>query len=73
MELNLSSNALTAIPEGFGRMTRLVVLDLSSNQLTDLPIALGHCVGLGKLGSGINIAGNPIQSEVKPCADVRKW
>ena len=39
-----------------GHMTRLVVLDLSSNELSDLPVSMGHCVGLGKLGSGINIA-----------------
>eukprot|EP01112_Ceratiomyxa_fruticulosa_P021984 TRINITY_DN7930_c0_g1_i1.p1 TRINITY_DN7930_c0_g1~~TRINITY_DN7930_c0_g1_i1.p1 ORF type:complete len:619 (-),score=165.17 TRINITY_DN7930_c0_g1_i1:9-1865(-) len=63
MELNLGNNRLKYLPEGMGRMTRLVVLNLMDNQLGDLPLSLGYCIGLGKLGAGISIARNPIQSE----------
>lgn len=63
MELMLSSNEIEALPEGLGRMTRLVVLDVNTNKLSDLPVSLGRCIGLGKLGAGINCAANPIQDE----------
>jgi Leucine-rich repeat (LRR) protein len=69
MELNLGNNALTKLPDTVGRMTRLVVCNLSDNKLTDLPVTLGYCVGLGKLGSGINIDRNPI----KDSGMVKKW
>eukprot|EP01111_Echinosteliopsis_oligospora_P015993 TRINITY_DN6506_c0_g1_i1.p1 TRINITY_DN6506_c0_g1~~TRINITY_DN6506_c0_g1_i1.p1 ORF type:complete len:521 (+),score=162.80 TRINITY_DN6506_c0_g1_i1:258-1820(+) len=61
MELNLGNNKLVSLPEGIGRMTRLVNLNVMDNNLPDLPRSLGYCVGLGKIGSGIAIARNPIK------------
>ncbi len=61
LELSLSSNELDKLPDAIGRMSRLVRLDLSSNRLTDLPLSIGHCIGLGRVGSGINMTGNPIR------------
>jgi len=63
IELNLGTNELTKLPDGIGRMTRLVILNLSDNKLEDLPMTIGYCDGLGKIGSGINIDGNPIKSK----------
>eukprot|EP01133_Synstelium_polycarpum_P005721 gene5721-6616_t len=63
LELNLGNNKLVDLPNHIGRMTRLVVLNIMDNRLNDLPLSIGYCFGLGKLGAGINIEGNPIQSE----------
>lgn len=69
LELNLGSNKLQSLPSTIGRMTRLVMLNVSDNQLTDLPLSLGYCVGLGKLGAGINLDRNPIKSS----SMLKKW
>lgn len=50
-------------------MTRLVVLNLSDNNLRDLPLSMGYCIGLGKIGAGINIDRNPIKSSDM----LKKW
>jgi hypothetical protein len=63
LELNLGNNKLASLPVSMGRMTRLCVLNVSDNQLKDLPLSLGYCIGLGKLGAGINIDRNPIENE----------
>ncbi|KAF2068928.1 hypothetical protein CYY_009750 [Polysphondylium violaceum] len=63
LEVNLGNNKLIELPNAIGRLTRLVVLNLMDNKLADLPLSIGSCHGLGKLGAGINIEGNPIQSE----------
>lgn len=59
-DLATGANKLTSLPVTMGNMTRLSNLNLQNNQLTDLPRSIGQCIGLGHLGSGINIAGNPI-------------
>jgi Leucine-rich repeat (LRR) protein len=69
LELNLGSNKLEDLPESMGRMTRLVVLNLSDNNLKDLPLSMGYCIGLGKIGAGINIDRNPIKSSDM----LKKW
>eukprot|EP01119_Soliformovum_irregulare_P006010 TRINITY_DN1775_c0_g1_i1.p1 TRINITY_DN1775_c0_g1~~TRINITY_DN1775_c0_g1_i1.p1 ORF type:complete len:603 (+),score=187.01 TRINITY_DN1775_c0_g1_i1:271-1809(+) len=69
LELNLGSNKLTELPENMGMMSRLVVLNLSDNDLKDLPLSMGHCIGLGKLGAGINLDRNPIKSSDM----MKKW
>ncbi|EFA76392.1 C2 domain-containing protein [Heterostelium album PN500] len=63
LELNLGNNKLVELPSLIGRMTRLVVLNIMDNRLTDLPLSIGYCFGLGKIGAGINIEGNPINSD----------
>ncbi|GAM23850.1 hypothetical protein SAMD00019534_070250 [Acytostelium subglobosum LB1] len=63
LELNLGNNKLVELPNLIGRMTRLVVLNIMDNKLADLPLSIGHCYGLGKIGAGINIEGNPIVSD----------
>jgi len=60
LELNLATNDLKELPQSIGRMTRLVTLNLSDNKLTDLPLSLGYCVGLSKIGAGINMERNNI-------------
>lgn len=61
MELNLASNQLTELPASIGRLSRLVRLNLSDNKLTDLPLSMGYCIGLGKIGAGVNLERNPIK------------
>jgi hypothetical protein len=63
LELNLGNNKLNGLPVSIGRMTRLCVLNVSDNNLKDLPLSIGYCIGLGKLGAGINIDRNPIDNE----------
>jgi len=63
MELNLGNNELEKLPDEIGRMTRLTLLNLMDNQLEDLPMSMGYLIGLGRIGSGINIARNKIKSD----------
>ncbi|KAN0047703.1 hypothetical protein ACTA71_002088 [Dictyostelium dimigraforme] len=63
LEVNLGNNKIVELPNHIGRLTRLVVLNLMDNKLSDLPMSIGNIHGLGKLGAGINIEGNPIKSE----------
>ncbi|KAM9978528.1 hypothetical protein ACTFIY_012297 [Dictyostelium cf. discoideum] len=63
LEVNLGNNKLVELPNHIGRLTRLVILNLMDNKLSDLPMSIGNIHGLGKLGAGINIEGNPIKSE----------
>eukprot|EP01117_Protostelium_nocturnum_P005627 TRINITY_DN2031_c0_g1_i2.p1 TRINITY_DN2031_c0_g1~~TRINITY_DN2031_c0_g1_i2.p1 ORF type:complete len:550 (-),score=193.36 TRINITY_DN2031_c0_g1_i2:20-1669(-) len=63
LELNLATNFLTELPQSIGRMHRLCILNLSDNQLSDLPLSIGLCIGLGNLGSGLNVERNPLHDQ----------
>lgn len=52
--LDLSRNALTALPDDFGRLHRLRVLFCSDNAFTQLPPALGDCPALDMVGFKAN-------------------
>jgi hypothetical protein len=53
-ELDLSGNALSALPEDLGRLQRLRVLFCSNNRFTELPAALGRCGMLDMVGFKAN-------------------
>jgi len=53
-ELDLSGNALSALPEDLGRLHRLRVLFCSNNRFTELPAALGRCGKLDMVGFKAN-------------------
>ncbi len=53
-ELDLSGNALSALPEDLGRLHRLRVLFCSNNRFTELPAALGRCGSLDMVGFKAN-------------------
>ncbi len=48
--LDLSGNALTALPHDLARLRKLRILFCSNNQFTELPEALGACPQLGMVG-----------------------
>lgn len=48
--LDLSSNALSALPEGLGRLRRLRALFCSGNRFERLPPVLGDCASLSQVG-----------------------
>ncbi len=48
--LDLSNNALSALPDDLGRLHRLRVLFCSGNRFERLPPALGDCTGLSQVG-----------------------
>ncbi len=52
--LNLSGNALDALPADIGRLHRLRVLFCSDNRFTELPPALGDCAALEMIGFKAN-------------------
>ena len=52
--LNLSGNALTALPADLGRLRKLKVLFCSDNQFTTVPEALGQCPALEMVGFKAN-------------------
>jgi len=52
--LDLSGNALSALPESLSRLTKLHTLFASSNRLTTLPAALGQLPQLDTLGLKAN-------------------
>ncbi|KAH3759082.1 leucine rich repeat protein [Pelomyxa schiedti] len=64
LDCNLGANKLHQLPAGMGRLTHLAKLNLMDNQLTDLPLSIGYCKGLGEIGSGIQVARNPLQDPV---------
>ena len=41
MTLNLANNQLQELPDGIGRMTRLVSLNVMDNKLADFPLSVG--------------------------------
>ncbi|MCK6425138.1 MAG: leucine-rich repeat-containing serine/threonine-protein kinase [Burkholderiaceae bacterium] len=49
-QLDLSGNALTALPADFARLTRLEVLFASGNRFERLPPVLGDCPALQQIG-----------------------
>ena len=52
--LNLSGNALSALPPDFGRLRKLRVLFCSDNQFTEVPAVLGQCPQLSIVGFKAN-------------------
>ncbi|WPN45473.1 leucine-rich repeat-containing protein kinase family protein [Pseudomonas sp. P8_241] len=52
--LNLSGNALSALPQDLHRLTRLRILFCSDNRFTDLPACLGQCAELTMIGFKAN-------------------
>jgi hypothetical protein len=52
--LNLSGNALDALPDDLHRLHRLRVLFCSDNRFTELPEAVGRCQGLDIVGFKAN-------------------
>jgi hypothetical protein len=52
--LNLSGNALDALPDDLGRLHRLRVLFCSDNRFTSLPESIGQCHGLDIVGFKAN-------------------
>lgn len=52
--LDLSSNALSALPSDFGRLQKLRILFCSDNRFTELPNVLGDCPELSMVGFKAN-------------------
>jgi hypothetical protein len=52
--LNLSGNALSALPADLHRLTRLRVLFCSDNRFTELPACIGQCAALTMIGFKAN-------------------
>src|SRR5215216_481882 len=52
--LNLSGNALDALPDDLGRLHRLRVLFCSDNRFTHLPESIGQCQALEMVGFKAN-------------------
>ena len=52
--LNLSGNALSALPADLGRLRKLRVLFCSDNQFTEVPAGLGQCPHLSMVGFKAN-------------------
>jgi hypothetical protein len=52
--LNLSGNALDALPDDLGRLHKLRVLFCSDNRFTSLPESIGQCHGLDIVGFKAN-------------------
>ena len=52
--LNLTGNALSALPDDLGRLHRLRVLFCSDNRFTELPASLGQCRQLDIVGFKAN-------------------
>ncbi|WP_201981053.1 leucine-rich repeat-containing protein kinase family protein [Hymenobacter rubidus] len=52
--LNLSGNALSALPDDLGRLHQLRVLFCSDNQFTEVPAVLGQCPQLSMVGFKAN-------------------
>ncbi|MGY3090221.1 hypothetical protein ACVWYF_003276 [Hymenobacter sp. UYAg731] len=52
--LNLTGNALSALPDDLGRLHKLEVLFCSDNQFTEVPAVLGQCPQLSMVGFKAN-------------------
>ena len=58
--LDLSGNALSALPDDLARLRQLRIVFCSNNQFTELPAVLGQCRQLGMIGFRANqISGVP--------------
>lgn len=65
--LDLSGNALAALPDDFGRLARLRVLFCSGTRFSRLPPALGDCPALSQIGfRGAGLAEVPGEALPKP-------
>ncbi|MDQ2771950.1 MAG: leucine-rich repeat-containing serine/threonine-protein kinase [Bacteroidota bacterium] len=53
--LNLSGNALSALPDDLPRLHRLRVLFCSDNHFTEVPAVLGQCAQLSMVGFKVNL------------------
>ena len=61
VQLDLSKNSLTELPEDFGKLIKLKKLDLLNNSISKLPLSFGKLKNLVWL----DLKGNPIQ-EILP-------
>jgi hypothetical protein len=52
--LDLTGNALSALPDDLSRLTKLRIIFCSNNQFTELPAALGACPALSMVGFKAN-------------------
>ncbi|MDB5930590.1 MAG: protein kinase [Polaromonas sp.] len=52
--LDLSNNALAALPDGLARLHRLRIIFCSNNRFTELPAVLGRCPALTMIGFRAN-------------------
>ena len=52
--LNLSGNALSALPDDLARLHRLRIIFCSDNRFTELPAVLGQCLQLSMIGFRAN-------------------
>lgn len=64
--LNLSGNALSALPDDLHRLHRLRVLFCSDNQFTELPEAVGQCPQLDMVGFKANRIRNVPAASLPP-------
>lgn len=64
--LNLSSNALSRLPDDLHRLKRLRVLFCSDNQFTELPACLGQCAALTMIGFKANAIVNVPAAALPP-------
>ena len=64
LELDLSKNQLTELPESFGELAHLQKLDLYGNKLSDLPLSFA---GLERL-RWLDLKNNPLNKELDKVA-----
>lgn len=67
--LDLSGNALSALPDDFARLHKLRILFASNNPFTELPEVLGQCRQLSMVGFKANriatVAGNALPPQLR--------
>ena len=82
VELDLSQNLLSALPDAFGSLSNLQKLDLFKNKLTTLPLTFAQLKKLkwldlkdNNLETGLQVAGGTCldDSECRACATNASW
>ncbi|CAB3726778.1 hypothetical protein LMG27174_05436 [Paraburkholderia rhynchosiae] len=67
--LDLSGNALSALPDDFARLRKLRIMFASNNPFTELPEVLGQCPQLSMVGFKANrihrVAGNALPPQLR--------